>query len=114
MTDSLKDIKEAANRLIVQRRTRDPLPSPVARPAIGAGVGFAEPQDPKAAAVGGIAWPLTELSYASREKHPEEITTTTDGVFTGSIKRTKTISLRDAAGTKGQIILMAPVPPPEP
>jgi hypothetical protein len=114
LSESLKELQDAANRLVTRRRQRDPLPAPVARPAIGEGVGFAEPQQPKAGtARGGIAWPLTEESFESREKHPEEIIVSADGIFTASINRYKSLSLRDAAGTKGQIILKPKPAPPE-
>jgi hypothetical protein len=95
-TDNVKLLVE---RLAGKKPARGGLPAAANRPAIGDATGFAQPQ-PKVAASGssggGIASPLTEMDYAQREYHPDEIITTTDGIFSASIRRVKRIILTDA------------------
>jgi hypothetical protein len=112
---SLQDIQDAANRLVKPPRKRDPLPAPVARQAIGDGIGFAEPQQPKASGVGGgIAAPLKEIAFSKREYYTEEIVRTTpDGIFTDSRKRIKKVIFQDAVKAVIPFEFAAPPPPPE-
>jgi hypothetical protein len=111
---SLQDIQDAANRLVKPTRKRDPLPAPVARPAIGGGIGFAEPQQPKASGVGGgIAAPLKEIAFSKREYYTEEIIMSSDGVFTESRKRIKKVVFQDAVKAVIPFEFAAPPAPPE-
>jgi hypothetical protein len=96
LSESLKELQEATNRLVTKTKPREPLPAPVSRPSIGAGVGFAEPQTPTQSGVGGIASPLTETDFSKREYHPEQIVMTTDGMITESRKRIKKVVMVDA------------------
>ncbi|ODU49079.1 MAG: hypothetical protein ABS92_06810 [Thiobacillus sp. SCN 63-374] len=47
---------------------------------------------------GGIASPLVETAYASRSWHPAQTLTSTDGVFTFSVRFIKTLGMTDANG----------------
>ncbi len=62
----------------------------------------------------GIASPLTEPDYAAREYHPDQVVTSTDGVFTLEIAPLAAIELVDALGTPVRIEYAAPLPPPPP
>jgi hypothetical protein len=109
VTDSLKDIKDATNRLVTTTKPREPLPAPLPRPAIAAGVGFAEPQTPPATpGTGGIASPLTETNFTDRTYHPETLVASSDGVFQFVTKRTKSLKFTDASNRTVRIDLKAP------
>lgn len=109
MTESLLDLKDAANRLVTQPRRRDPLAAPLPRSQIAAGVGFAEPQQPAATpSAGGIASPLTETNFTDRTYHPETLLSSSDGIFQFAVKRTKSLKFTDANNRVVRIDLKAP------
>jgi hypothetical protein len=80
-----------------------------AGPSIGEakGTGLGGGTDPLNA--GGIASPLTETAFEDRTFHPDEIMTTSDGIFTASLRRTKKVTFTDDNDDSVAIILKAPV-----
>lgn len=88
-------------------RGRKPIaPAKPAGPSIGAsqGVGFGNENTES----GGIAWPLTETAYEKRELYPEETLFTSDGIFSWTRSRVKSLEMQDASGTIGKIQLKQP------
>lgn len=57
---------------------------------------------------GGVASPLVEVAYSGRTYHPESTITSTDGIFSLSIKRIKTLNFTDANNASVQLELKAP------
>lgn len=57
---------------------------------------------------GGVASPLVEVAYSGRTYHPESTITSTDGIFSFSVKRIKTIDFKDANNSNVQLELKAP------
>lgn len=91
------------------RRKREPLSPPKPAVPIAAGVGFASPQSPVSqAGSAGIASPLTETAYANREHYAEETLFTSDGLFSWTRARVKSISMTDANNAAVQLRLKAP------
>jgi hypothetical protein len=102
-------VKGSVNLLVdPTRRKREPLPAPKPAVPITAGVGFASPQAPVSESSGGIASPLTETEFAQRTYYAEETLFTSDGLFSWTRARVKTISMTDANGAAVQIRLKAP------
>lgn len=108
MTDS---VQQSLNKLIEQTRNkREPLPpaGPVA--PIPESVGFSAPQPPASnPGAGGMAWPLTETAFEDREVYAEETLYTSDGIFSWTRQRYKSLKMKDASGSIGKILLKEPV-----
>lgn len=103
-----KTVQRELNRLL-QDRKRKALPDAGSAVPIGGSEGFATPKQPAATgASSGIASPLTEMDHAQREYHPDEIITTTDGIFSASVRRVKRIILTDANSRTVDVLLDAP------
>ncbi len=83
------------------------LPERPAATPVASRTGVAKPAAP-AASGAGIASPLTEESFADREWHPEAIIASSDGIFTFSLYRLKSVQMTDANGLPVQLIFAAP------
>jgi hypothetical protein len=107
VTESLKG---SVNKLVVQHKRRDPLPAPTPASPIVEAEGFAQPQTPSARpGSSGMAWPLTETAFEDRETFAEETLYTSDGIFSWTRQRYKSLKMTDDNGNIGKIILKEPV-----
>ncbi len=106
MTDSSR-LKADIKALVGTPASKKALPERAATPAIGAGIGTARP---KAATGGGsgsstLIGDLTEADYTSREWHPVQTLTSSDGFFVFEQRYLKKITLTDGAGAVHSLIL---------
>lgn len=102
-----KDLTEALHRLTqeaIGQTTRDDKALPAAKAVnqIPERVGSAGPVA-KVSSGGGIASPLIETTYASRQYWPEVNITSTDGFITFALSPIKQIGFTDANGDAVQI-----------
>lgn len=85
------------------------LPKPKVATPIPSRTGESGPKvNEKRATTGGVASPLVETDFNSREWHPESTITSTDGIFTLKVKRAKKINFTDASGAPVEIEFKAP------
>lgn len=85
------------------------LAAPAARPGIGAAVGIGRLKpDGGGSSSAGIAFPLTETSYAARTWHTPREISTTDGIFTFVVEDLHTVTMADNNGATGNLIFAEP------
>lgn len=99
----LNSLESAPRRTaeLSQREARGTRP-----PIVGRGNYVAPPSTGQTG--GGIASPLTETDYATREFHPAQTLTTSDGIFVWEIKPPKKIIMSDANGAEVVQIFAVP------
>ena len=104
---------DALNRVVTRQKAQKTLRQLDPRGGIAAQRGRADWAEsrPSSSGGGGVAWPLTEQSYAQREYHPQG-EFTSDGLF--YLPAIKKIVLTDADGTVGEVLLAAPPAPVTP
>lgn len=103
---------DALNRVVTRQKAQKTLRQLDPRGVIPAQRGRADYAEARPGGSGsGVAWPLTEQSYAQREYHPQG-EFTSDGLF--YLPAIKKIVLTDADGTVGEVLLAAPPAPVTP
>jgi hypothetical protein len=104
-----RDIKRALNALVDQppagRRTLDPAPDATPIPAQ---LGVGKPGSGGGGSSGGIASPLTEQGYTSRDYYAPKIYYSTDGLFSFQAKPIKALKFNDASGAPVQFNFAQP------
>jgi hypothetical protein len=89
------DLKAAVNQLVKPPRVKKPLPAAQPVPAIGAGVGFAQPQAPSSGGNGtAVASPWVETKRTTSDEVVEIIST--DGYTVIQVPQQVDVTMQDA------------------
>lgn len=100
-------VKDDLDRLVNQKdRQKKPLGDASPAPGINEveGFGAPKPKTQQKSGTGGIASPLTEKSFNDRQWHPEFTVYASDGFFSLTGRRIKSVKFTDANGGEAQII----------
>jgi len=103
-----KSEAEDLNALIKPPRARRSLPALEPRGALPPQRGRGNYVPPPAGTGGGLAWPLTEDSAEARVYWPNKIISSADGLIAIRVKPIKTLVLRDANDSSGNVDLAQP------
>lgn len=102
MTASLKELKEATNRLVDKTKQREPLPPAQGRTQIAEAVSLANPQKPSSGGTGqGIDSPLIEQRRTNSDAYVELFST--DGFTVIRVPKQVDVTMQDAS--KRQVML---------